>query len=175
MISFALSKAYLYVCSGLSSCLNRNFSSSIPSQKQLDTSPITQSPVSCITSGASNTSCNHLKALMSLIIICDACIHALGKHKGNHMSQMHAVTARTSPRVQEKWFSLLVPIKDLVKLSDRSLSNTDAPLSCNGTDRCEKKLPRRSKGCGRCPVSLSNRSSSASSIRRVPKSLMSLS
>jgi len=66
MISLAFCRANAFVCSTLSSCLNKNFSSSVQAEiSEVKTKflrdMVNVLPVNWMTRGTSNTSCNHLQ------------------------------------------------------------------------------------------------------------------
>jgi hypothetical protein len=45
------------------------------------------------------------------------------------MAQMHAITARSSPRIQEEWFTLLITIQNLIKLPIKKIRLISTSLS----------------------------------------------
>ena len=130
------------------------------------------SPVSWMTNGTSNTSCNHL--LLDETRDGEIQGDLLCENERDHVSDMHAITARSPTGIQEKRLPLLVPIQDPVKLPTQTQASTwrsrltRQAADQNGTDRWEKNIPLRKSGCGLWPVSFSNRSSNAASTRRVP-------
>ena len=98
-----------------------------------------------ITSGTSKTSCSHLtQTLIQLRGPLNGGVYSLGKLERNCMSHMHAITARSAPRVQKKRLALLMPIQDQIELSmakdDASTHESMGPMARYSLEPVEKIL-----------------------------------
>lgn len=125
MMSRAFRYANSCVCSGFNSCLNRNFSSSGERTNgyafENKGTERFNLPVSWMTNGTSNTSCNHLyHSYHSGRHGLDR--HSLGKREWNHMAKVHAVTTWPTASVQEPGLALFVAVQNGVKVSVTSPS-----------------------------------------------------
>lgn len=176
--SRAFWRANARVCSTLSSCLNRNFSSStdrmriwwqyeIPSAYLWAGSPMVRRRRLVTIFGAKRWITRRLTARLD----------SLCENERDHMSQMHAIAARPSPGVQEPGFALFVSIQDFIEIPSSHLESQHFIRieSKFDTHRCEKNIPLLRKICGLCPVTFSNLSNNAVSTLRVPNCTMSLS
>jgi len=117
MMSFAFSLANFRVWSGLSSCLNRNFSSSVCYFNQRMGPDI--SGKLYLSVGWPKGNQIHPGAIWDRVgrIFWAFRHYSLCKDKWDHMAQMHAVAARSTTGVEEKRFSLLISVQYLVKLT----------------------------------------------------------
>lgn len=71
----------------------------------------------------------------------------LCKHEWYQVPEVHAITARSAPRVEEEWFTLLISVKNSAKIADAGPCETSYHgVGKNITHRWEKNIPRRTNG-----------------------------